>query len=291
MNYIELINNFWKVDMEARFSSVDVHLYFYLLSVCNTLAWRNPFSHSNSQLTGALGISEKTLIASKKRLQEAGLIEYEGGDSRRKSSIYFLKSNANYCNKVSSSVSSLVSGLDSRAGKNGSALNKQEKTKLNNSINDRETIVSQHAPEELNISDFKEELLDEGINTPTSEKVPLNGKFDKNNSKEKKKGSAEKRKESAAFIKPTLEEVVEYCKERGNGIDPQQWIDHYTSNGWKVGKNSMKDWKAAVRTWEKNGINNNSNNYGRKEQTGTATGRPAKVPNGSTSKEGFSSTI
>ena len=50
--------------------------------------------------------------------------------------------------------------------------------------------------------------------------------------------------------RPSLEEVAEYCQERQNGIDPNQWYDFYTSNGWKVGKNPMKDWKAAVRTWE-----------------------------------------
>ena len=50
---------------------------------------------------------------------------------------------------------------------------------------------------------------------------------------------------------PTLEEVKEYCTERGNKVDPERWFDYYTSNGWKVGKNPMKDWKAAVRTWER----------------------------------------
>jgi len=54
------------------------------------------------------------------------------------------------------------------------------------------------------------------------------------------------------FKKPTLEEVAEYCEERNNQVNAEQWIDHYSSNGWKVGKNSMKDWKASVRTWEKN---------------------------------------
>lgn len=52
------------------------------------------------------------------------------------------------------------------------------------------------------------------------------------------------------FVPPTVDEVRAYCLERGNGIDPQKFVDHYTSNGWMVGKNKMKDWKAAVRTWE-----------------------------------------
>lgn len=54
------------------------------------------------------------------------------------------------------------------------------------------------------------------------------------------------------FAKPTLEQVREYCNERGNSVDAERWFNHYTSNGWKVGKNSMKDWKAAVRNWETN---------------------------------------
>lgn len=56
------------------------------------------------------------------------------------------------------------------------------------------------------------------------------------------------------FIPPSLEDVRAYCTERGNHVDAQVWFDHYTSNGWKVGRNPMRDWKAAVRTWEKNGV-------------------------------------
>lgn len=54
------------------------------------------------------------------------------------------------------------------------------------------------------------------------------------------------------FKKPTVEEVAAYCRERKNKIDAQQFVDHYSSNGWRVGRTAMKDWKAAVRTWEKN---------------------------------------
>lgn len=56
---------------------------------------------------------------------------------------------------------------------------------------------------------------------------------------------------SYKFIKPTLQEVTEYCEERRNGIDAEAFIDFYESKGWMVGKNKMKDWKAAVRTWER----------------------------------------
>jgi hypothetical protein len=53
------------------------------------------------------------------------------------------------------------------------------------------------------------------------------------------------------FIPPELSEVSAYCQERKNNVDPQTWIDFYTAKGWMIGKNKMKDWKAAVRTWEK----------------------------------------
>lgn len=53
------------------------------------------------------------------------------------------------------------------------------------------------------------------------------------------------------FVKPSVEEIAAYCTERNNNIDPQQFFDFYESKGWKVGNQSMKDWKAAVRTWER----------------------------------------
>ena len=59
-----------------------------------------------------------------------------------------------------------------------------------------------------------------------------------------------KPKKAAAFVKPTVEEIAEYCSERKNGIDPQAFYDFYESKGWKVGAAKMKDWRASVRTWE-----------------------------------------
>jgi hypothetical protein len=60
------------------------------------------------------------------------------------------------------------------------------------------------------------------------------------------------KKELKAFIHPTHEEVATYCTFRGKGVDPNKWYDHYESNGWKVGRNRMQDWRAAIRTWETN---------------------------------------
>jgi hypothetical protein len=83
---------------------------------------------------------------------------------------------------------------------------------------------------------------------------------------EKKKDKRAPKSPRASFQKPTFEEVAEYCKERENKINAQSFLDHYESNGWMVGKTKMKDWRAAVRTWERN-------DYG----SGGKRGAPLKV--------------
>ena len=83
---------------------------------------------------------------------------------------------------------------------------------------------------------------------------------DNDNDTDKKNSVKSKR-----FSPPTLLEVEDYCFERKNTVDASKFIDYYTSNGWKVGKNAMKDWRAAVRTWEKT---QNNNNNGNKQQNG-----------------------
>ena len=69
------------------------------------------------------------------------------------------------------------------------------------------------------------------------------------------------------FKPPTVEDVRAYITEKGYTINPEAFVDYYTANGWKIGKSSMKDWKAAVRTWNRkdkeNGrpANSNRDNY------------------------------
>ena len=58
-------------------------------------------------------------------------------------------------------------------------------------------------------------------------------------------------KGNSRFQKPSLEEIRGYCISRGNQVDPEQFFNFYESKGWIIGKSPMKDWRAAVRTWEK----------------------------------------
>jgi len=83
---------------------------------------------------------------------------------------------------------------------------------------------------------------------------------DKDKEKEQdKEENSEPKKPAKAFVKPTLAEVTAYCRERGKGVNPEKWLDHYESNGWRVGRNPMRDWRAAVRKWEDSEFGNKAN--------------------------------
>lgn len=89
-----------------------------------------------------------------------------------------------------------------------------------------------------------QEEPDKNLNDNVDDNVDVN--VDDNKKKNKKK----------KFQKPTIEEVQKYCYERKNNINAQQFLNHYESNGWMVGKNAMKDWQAAIRTWEQRNKSN-----------------------------------
>lgn len=70
--------------------------------------------------------------------------------------------------------------------------------------------------------------------------------------KDKEEEKEKEKKDNRRFTPPTIEEVQAYCTERGNNVDPQTFVDFYSSKGWVVGSSKMKDWRACVRTWERN---------------------------------------
>ena len=87
--------------------------------------------------------------------------------------------------------------------------------------------------------------------TVTQQNKNKNKNKDKDKDKDIPEYSLNNGEKRSRFVKPTVEEVADYIRERGSNIDPEAFIDHYESNGWLVGKAKMKDWKAAVRNWER----------------------------------------
>jgi DNA-binding transcriptional ArsR family regulator len=109
---------------------------------------------------------------------------------------------------------------------------------------------------------IKDTPINENFNTHSTEvkdpikenfNTPINEKFKENNTdiNNTLNITYEESRRSQKFIKPTIEEIEAYCRERDNGIDAQQFYDFYEAKGWLIGKTKMKDWKAAVRTWER----------------------------------------
>lgn len=83
-----------------------------------------------------------------------------------------------------------------------------------------------------------------------------------------REGGAPDQEKSAKFIPPTVEQVQAYCIERRNNIDAEEFVTFYESKGWIIGKTKMKNWKAAIVTWEKR----------RKQEGGTANAGTYAAP-------------
>lgn len=112
MNYIELINQFWRMRRSKIITSVEADLYYYLMNVCNELNWENPFEHPNKLIVATIGVTEKTMIEARNRLKQKGLIDFEPGKRKAKSPVYTLL----YCNKSSKKESKRESKNNSKEG-------------------------------------------------------------------------------------------------------------------------------------------------------------------------------
>lgn len=82
-------------------------------------------------------------------------------------------------------------------------------------------------------------------------RYPNSNSKSKSNPNNLKREAADKPPRASRFTPPTVDEVRAYCQERGNSVDPERFVDFYASKGWLVGKTRMKDWRAAVRSWER----------------------------------------
>lgn len=123
-------------------------------------------------------------------------------------------------------------------------------------IEEKTMLILENGKYSLNVSAMSPQCLQGGVGAEPQNRIDKN-RIDKNRLDDSNKGRKSKR-----FSPPTVEEVEEYCIERGNAVDAQSFVDFYESKGWYVGKTKMKDWKASVRTWEKNQQHNrNESNH------------------------------
>ncbi|MES2620217.1 MAG: hypothetical protein V4615_05125 [Bacteroidota bacterium] len=90
MNYIKLINQFWKLRRSKRITSKQADLYFFLIQECNEQDWQNPFECSNKLIIASIDITEPSLIDARNRLKQLGLLDFKAGRRNEASPIYTL---------------------------------------------------------------------------------------------------------------------------------------------------------------------------------------------------------
>ena len=115
--------------------------------------------------------------------------------------------------------------------------------------------------------------IDTPVDTPTDTPIDTNRRKKRNIRKEEDIiDSGDKSPSRTKFQKPTLNEIRDFAfAENLSNLDCERFFNYYESNGWKVGRNSMKDWKATARNWNRNNDNNNQlnfNNNGTRQQKG-----------------------
>jgi hypothetical protein len=232
MNYLLEIISFeqW---LETNYLPNDAQLLWYrLMYLDNKAGGCEWVSVDNLRLMGMIGVRrEATFILLRDKLLEAGLIEYVKGKKRQPGQYRMISvsgkltfKNVNQ-NEVQSVVQSVV------------------KTKLKRSESVVQTEVK--TVPEINKYEGEGANLTHNIEHDNSQTPPLFKDLNNIDLKDQ-----DHKRESRAFVPPSLKQVADYCAERKNGIDPQRFIDFYTAKNWFIGKNKMKDWRAAVRTWE-----------------------------------------
>ena len=210
-------------------------LYMELVDICNEEGWQTSFQVSNGELITALNCTEKTICQWRQSLINAGLIKYSSGKSKRAYGTYDIT-------VIFTTNDTINKGGNTTTNKGGnpSDYNKLNKTKLNN------VLLKKEPKDEI----FVDEVLggEKQIHDLVIPEIPP-----------KEKSSAKKEK----FTPPTVQQVQDYCNERQNGIQAFSFVSFYQSKGWMVGKNQMKDWKAAIHTWE----SKNKEHYGNSNTT------------------------
>lgn len=237
----------WENQLDLLSDEEAGKLFRHLLAYVND---RNPeFSNSDRILKMAFEPIRLQLKRDLDKYEEVKKKRSEAGRSGGlKSGVSRSKTEQTEANEANASQNQPNEAIGSFAKKNEA--NEAVTVNDNVNVNDNVILLEKETKEENLIKEFAEELFTDS--TPD------------NPPEEKRKKVAQKKEK---FKTPSLQEVQDYCNERQNGISAYSFVNFYQSKGWKVGNQPMKDWKAAIRTWEqKNKENgksvNNTSNFG-----------------------------
>ncbi|CAA7196837.1 hypothetical protein CHRY9293_02904 [Chryseobacterium potabilaquae] len=233
INIYDLSRKYWDFAFENPDKIKPNHTatYFFAIEHCNRLGWKEKFGFPTSMAMEAIGIkSYNTFIKTLKDLVDFGFI------------IMIEKSKNQY--------SSNIIALSNFNNTQHEAL---DKALIKHHIKQSESIAQStgESNDSIDIPIYNNTNLP--IHNILLEKESKEKNGSEKNSKELSTESEERKKvaqKKEKFKPPSVQEVQQYCNERKNGIPAYSFIDFYQSKGWKVGNQPMKDWKAAVRTWE-----------------------------------------
>lgn len=223
--YLRLKDNFFDSDeLKILESMKDGYLYsnillkLYLRSLKNDgkLVVNERIPYNSEMLASVTGHQVGTIKQALSMFKELGLIEV-------------LENGAIYMLDIQNFIGKGSTEADRRRAYDRKITQEKELLKVESVRNLRE--ISEKSTPEIEIELEKDIEIEKEIHSSA-------------------KSTTTKRKR---FEKPTLSQITQYCLERNNCVNAEQFYDYYESNGWKVGKNAMKDWKACVRTWERNG--------------------------------------
>lgn len=249
MNYIKEINSFYDWLEINSVSDSAITLWYALMHINNKSGWKGEFTVAISTLMGKTSLSKSSIIRARNLLKQLGRIDFKERKGNQ-SCIYTLFAfHTDTQNDTQSGTQS-----DTQSDTQADTINKLNKTKLNSNV----LLKKEPKEREQEISDF--------------EKLKIENEILLKKLEEEKRKKVPQKKEKE--IPPKIDDVRNYCLERNNGINPDEFFNFYASKDWMIGKNKMRDWQAAIRTWEnsRNKINsangksnnNNSSNTGYK---------------------------
>ena len=308
MKYIEELNRFhvWLASHPDMPTPARL-LWFVLMHYNNGCYWKRVFSLSMARLTAATGLSPSAVKRARSVLQEVGRIRYmprKGGLStlyeiiplEEEGSRMVCAGHGGRANEhiipdstpmSMDPLNSTTMSVETRKDVSATTLDDVPTAPLDDvpeeQRNDVSTILHEEGPTVLQ-NEPRGELQGELQGGQRGGHIHRQDKTRLDNTKETtvKKGKPEQGKAKKipkrCFTPPSVAVVRAYCEERGNGIDPEEFVDFYGSKGWMVGKSKMKDWKCALRNWErrrkeeKNG-NQQAKRYARSSTSNTISER------------------
>ena len=281
MKYIEELNRFhvWLASHPDMPTPARL-LWFVLMHYNNGCYWKRVFSLSMARLTAATGLSPSAVKRARSVLQEVGRIRYmprKGGLSTLYEIIPLEEEGirtacAGHGGRANEHIipdstpmsmdplNSTTMSVETQKDVSATTLDDVPTAPLDHvreeQCNDVSTILYEEGPTVLQ-DEPRGELQGELQGGQRGGHIHRQDKTRLDNTKETtvKKGKPEQGKAKkipkCCFTPPSVAMVRAYCEERSNHIDPEEFVDFYGSKGWMVGKSKMKDWKCAVRNWER----------------------------------------